>query len=192
MPEPLYTHEQATQWSSPWSRGERIRLLVWDLAWPLLCGWTPKPLNPWRLLVLRLFGAHIHGTPFVHQRARVQMPWKLTLRDGACLGDRANAYTLGEIEICERATVGQEAYLCTGTHDFSSPALPLQTAPIRVGADAFIGVRAIIMPGIRIGERSVVGAGSIVTRDVPPGAVVAGNPARILPGRKGAPPATCA
>lgn len=180
MPEPLHTHTQATQWSSPWSRSERVKLLLWDLAWPLLCGWTPKPLNGWRLFVLRRFGARLEGVPFVHQRARVQMPWKLTLHDRACLGDGAVAYSLGEIEVGEGATVSQEAYLCTGTHDFAAPELPLQTARVRIGAGAFIGARAFILPGVSIGARAVVGACSVVTKDVPAGAKVAGNPARVL------------
>ncbi len=119
----------------------------------------------------------------MHQRARIQHPWKLTLHDRACLGDRANAYTLGEIVIQERATIAQEAYLCTGTHKFGDPALPLQTAPIVVGAGAFVGARAFILPGVSIGERAVVGACAVVRHDVDPGATVAGNPARPV-GRK--------
>ncbi|MET0862962.1 MAG: acyltransferase [Nakamurella sp.] len=51
-------------------------------------------------------------------------------------------------------------------------------APIKVGSDVFIGAGAIIMPGVEIGDRCVVGIGSVVTRSVPSGTVVAGNPAR--------------
>lgn len=178
---PLHTHDQATPYDSPWGRGERWRLLLWEYCWALFCAWTPKPLNGWRLGWLRRFGAIIEGTPFVHQRARIQAPWRLTLRDRACLGDRAAAYTLGPIEIGEGATVAQEAYLCTGTHDFASPALPLQTAPVVIGPRAFIGARAFIMPGVTVGEGAVVGACALVVRDVRPGTRVAGNPARELP-----------
>ena len=162
-------------------------MLLWEYAWAALCRWTPKPLNPWRLTILRAFGARVEGRPFVHQRARVQIPWKLTLRDRACLGDGAMAYSLGPIEIGARATVAQEAYLCAGTHDFTDPNLPLQTAPIVIGADAFVGARAFVLPGVTVGERAIVGAGSVVSRDVPAGMVVAGNPARVIrprdPGR---------
>jgi putative colanic acid biosynthesis acetyltransferase WcaF len=98
------------------------------------------------------------------------------MHDRACLGDRANAYTLGEIEIMEGATIAQEAYLCTGTHDFADATLPLQTAPIRIGEFAFIGARAFVLPGISIGARAIVGVCSVVTRDVEPGTINAGNP----------------
>lgn len=174
----LHTHVQADAQASPWSFRRRCALLAWDYTWSLTCRWTPKPLNPWRLLVLRLFGAKLHGTPFVHQRARIQQPWNLTLHDRACLGDGANAYSLGPIVLHEDATIAQEAYLCTGTHDFTQRHLPLQTAPIVVGRGAFVGARAFVMPGVTLGERCIVGAMAVVTRDVQPGTVVAGNPAR--------------
>lgn len=166
--------------ASPWSRLERARMLLWECAWWLFCRWTPKPLWHWRNLWLRIFGAELGRSVFVHQRARISKPWNVHLGDRACVGDRAALYSLGTIEIGPLATVAQEVYLCTGTHDFTDPAFPLKVGPILVGAGAFIGVRAIILPGIVIGPHCIVGAGSVVTRDVPIGTVVAGNPARPL------------
>ena len=96
----------------------------------------------------------------------------------ACLGDGATAYTLAETTIEEGATVAQEAYLCTGTHDFASAALPLQTTPIVIGRDAFIGARAFVLPGVTIGARAIVGACAVVTKNVAAGVIVAGNPAK--------------
>jgi putative colanic acid biosynthesis acetyltransferase WcaF len=153
-------------------------MLAWEYTWCLLCAWTPKPANPWRLGVLRLFGAEIHGLPFVHQRARIQVPWNIVLHDKACVGDRTQLYSIGRIVLKEGAVAAQEAYLCGGTHDFADPALPLLTAPIEVGAGAFVGARAFVMPGVAIGEGAVVGACAVVTRDVPAHSRVAGNPAR--------------
>lgn len=175
--QPLRSRQMPGQ-SSPWTMGERLRALVWQVVWAVACGWTPKPANPWRLLVLRCFGATIEGTPFVHQRARIQLPWNVTLRDRACVGDRANLYSLDRIELGENCIVAQEAYLCCGTHDASSPEWPLLTAPIAVGARAFVGARTFVLPGVTIGERAIVGAASVVTKDVPAGATVRGNPAR--------------
>ena len=180
MPAELQTVKaEQERYGSPWSGGERAMRVLWGFTWTILCSWTPKPANAWRLFWLRLFGAKIHGTPFVHQRARIEIPWNLTLHDRACLGDRANAYSLGEIEIHEGATVAQEAYLSTGSHDFSAPNMPLVTAKITIGPDSFIGARAFVMPGITIGARSIIGACSVVTRDVPESSVAAGNPCRV-------------
>ena len=96
----------------------------------------------------------------------------------ACLGEYANAYSLGTIEVQEGATVAQEAYLCTGTHDFKDPSLQLITKPITIGKNSFIGARAMILPGISIGDQAIVGAMSVVSKDVPDHLIVAGNPAK--------------
>lgn len=182
MPEPLAAvdPQQESAFASPWSRSDRLRMLLWEYCWLLFCVWTPKPANPWRLFWLRLFDAKIYGTPFVHQRARIAIPWRLTLHDRACLGDRANAYTLGEIEIGARATVAQEVYLSTGSHDFAQPGLPLLTAKIKIGEDVFLGARVFVMPGVTVGARSVIGACSVVTKDVPADVIAAGNPCKVL------------
>ncbi len=171
---------QSSAQESPWSQRERAVRVLWEFCWVLFCAWTPKPANPWRLFWLRLFGATIHGTPFVHQRARVAIPSNLILHDRACLGDRANAYSLGQIEIGARATIAQEVYLSTGSHDFSSARMPLVVGKITVGEDAFVGARAFVMPGMTIGARSVVGACSVVTKDVPADVFAAGNPCKVL------------
>lgn len=174
---------QVSAYATPWSSSHHLRRLLWEVCWTIFCRWTPKPFNLWRLFWLRLFDATIEGTPFVHQRARIAVPWNLVLRDRACLGDRANAYSLDKIEIGARATVAQEVYLDTGSHDFDSPTLPLTTAPITIGEDAFIGARAFILPGTTIGARSVIGACSVVTKNIPADTIAAGNPCQPLRSR---------
>jgi putative colanic acid biosynthesis acetyltransferase WcaF len=172
--------EQKSAYDSPWPASQRVLRMLWEFCWVVFCVWTPKPLNEWRLFWLRVFDAKIHGKPFVHQRARILIPWNLTLHDRACLGDRANAYTLGEIEIGARATIAQEAYLSTGSHDFSQAGMPLVTAKITIGEDAFVGARAFVLPGVTIGAGSVIGACSVVTHDVPENVIAAGNPCKVL------------
>lgn len=171
-------HEQDTATDSPWTVRERVRMLLFEWVWFLFCRWTPKPFNRWRLVVLRAFGCRIHGHPFVHQRARIQIPWRVELEDGSSIGDRANLYSLGRISVGSGAVIAQEAYLSTGSHDFSQHHIPLVTDSIRVDSEAFVGARAIVLPGVHVGARSVIGAGAVVTKDVAPGVISAGNPSR--------------
>ena len=182
MPESLKNVNpgQGSQFASPWRMNERARRILWEFCWLIFCIWTPKPANPWRLFWLRVFDAQLEGTPFVHQRARIAIPWNLTMHDRACLGDRANAYSLGEIEIGARAVVAQEAYLSTGTHDFGQATMPLVVGKITIGEDAFVGARSFVLPGVRVGARAIVGACSVVTQDVPENVIAAGNPCRVL------------
>lgn len=76
--------------------------------------------------------------------------------------------------------IGPDSYVAFGavllTHDMTRGIY----ADTRVGARCFVGARSILMPGVTIGDGSIVGAGSVVTRDVPPGTIVAGNPARVV------------
>jgi putative colanic acid biosynthesis acetyltransferase WcaF len=178
--EQIVNPEQSSAYDSPWSESHRLMRALWEFCWFIFCVWTPKPLNAWRLFWLRVFDAKIHGTPFVHQRARIAVPWNLTMHDRACLGDRANAYSLGPIEIGARATIAQEAYLSTGSHDFDAPNMPLVTAKITIGEDAFVGARAFVLPGVTIGPRAIIGACSVVTSDVPENVIAAGNPCKVL------------
>lgn len=170
--------DQNSPYDSPWSLNQRLKMVLWEYAWLILCSWTPKPANQWRLLCLKIFGAKIIGTPFVHQRARIQIPWNLEMHHHSCLGDRSNAYSLGKITLMEHSTIAQEVYLCTGTHAFDKPSLNLITSPIIVGKNVFIGARAFILPGIEIGDNAIIGACSVVTKNVLPNSIVKGNPAK--------------
>ena len=174
----LTPRKQLTPFQSPWPFSTQVILIIWRIAWLLLCRWTPKFLNPWRLLILIIFGARISGLPFVHSSAKIQMPWHLTMRNRACIGEKANAYNLAEIEILEDATIAQEVYLCTGTHDFNCPALQLITETITIQRNAFIGARAMILPGVTVEQNAIIGAMSVVTKNVKENSIVAGNPAQ--------------
>lgn len=92
------------------------------------------------------------------------------------------------IEIGARVTITSGVFFLT--HDGSSrlfrhaieggSTFGNRFAPIRVLDNSFVGVRSILMPGVTIGPNSIVGAGSVVTRDVPPGTVAVGTPARVV------------
>ena len=182
MTQPLRLTErkQQVRGDSPWSKRTRVRLFLWRTAIPFLFACTPKPLNAWRVAVLRLFGAKIGAGAFIHPRARIEQPWNIELGPGASVGDRAQLYSLGPIRIGARTVVAQETYLCTGTHDFERETFDLLVAPIEIGSDSFIGLRAVILPGVHIGDRVVIGAAAVVNRDIDSGQTAVGSPARVV------------
>jgi len=75
-------------------------------------------------------------------------------------------------------SIGPEAAILTLGHDPQSPEFADRGGDVVIGDRAWIGYRAVILPGVKIGEGAVVGAGAIVTKDVEAFAIVAGNPAR--------------
>lgn len=88
-----------------------------------------------------------------------------------------------EVEIGDMTQIGPGVQILTADHP-RDPALRAQGLefgrPIKIGKNVWIGGGALIMPGVTIGDDALVGAGAVVTKDVPPGTTVAGNPARVL------------
>jgi maltose O-acetyltransferase len=109
-------------------------------------------------------------------------------REGLTLGRRVTieARTHIDPDFPWLIAIGDETVVSLGVtilaHDASTRRSLGYTrvAPVRIGARAFIGAGAIILPGVTIGDDAIVGAGSVVRRDVAPGTVVGGNPARAL------------
>lgn len=86
------------------------------------------------------------------------------------------------VRIERGVSIGHDVLILTSTHQIGSEprrAAGLTTGPVVIGAGAWIGARSVILPGVTVGESSIVGAGSVVTKDVPPNRVVGGVPACI-------------
>ncbi len=103
--------------------------------------------------------------------------------EGSFVNFGCTCLDLAPIRIGRRTLVGPNVQLLTARHPFERAARASgveQGLPITIGDDCWLGGGVIVCPGVTIGDGAVVGAGAVVTKDVPAGAVVAGNPARIL------------
>jgi len=180
----LKNPEQAGRTVSPWTLKERLGMLAWIVVDRLLCRPMPKQLGGWRLFWLKLFGCNVTGRPFVHPLAVVKIPWQLTLEDGVAVGPYAEIYNLGHVTLRSMSVVSQYTYICGGTHDLENPMLPLQVGDIEIGREVFVGAKALILPGVKIEEGAVIGAGSVVSRDMPSWKICAGNPCKPIRDRK--------
>jgi acetyltransferase-like isoleucine patch superfamily enzyme len=88
----------------------------------------------------------------------------------------------GGITIGDRVMIGSHAAISSVTHDYAADDMyeSVVTKPISIGNDVWIGTHALVLPGVTVGDGAVIGAGAVVTRDVPPGTIVAGVPARVI------------
>lgn len=163
---------------SPWPFSVKLRRVAWGLLRPLFWRGTGRPFSPLRVLALRLFGARITGPVLVMDGVRIWHPWSLTMQPHSTLGRGVEVYNFAAVTIGEQVTVSQETFLCTATHDFADPAMPLIFFPITIGAQAWVAAHCFVGPGVTVGAGAVVGARSVVVKDVPPWTVVAGHPAR--------------
>ncbi len=168
---------------SPWTTGEKIRRALWMLVGQPLFSLTFHNWYGLRAAWLRLFGAQVGSGVRLRPSVKIEIPWMLSLDDGATVGDHAILYSLGPICIGARTTVSQYAHLCAGTHDHSRRDFPLLRQPITVGSDAWIGTQAFVGPNVSIGPRAVVGARACVFKDIPADEIHGGNPARKIKDR---------
>ena len=158
---------------------DKARRALWRIA-ALLVYPVPPPLFAPRRAVLRLFGASVAPTARPYPSARVFAPWNLAMGAGSCLAGGVDCYNVARITLEEGVTVSQRSFLCSAGRDVRDPARPLTAAPIVLARGAWVAAEAYVGPGVRVGEGAVVGARAVVTRSVPPGAIVAGNPARVV------------
>jgi putative colanic acid biosynthesis acetyltransferase WcaF len=131
--------------------------------------WCPPRLRPG---ILRLFGATIGERVFIRHRVRVLWPWKLTVGDDVWIGESAWLLNLEEISIDHDVCISQGVFLCTGSHDRRSVTFEYDNRPIVVRSGTWIGTQATVLCGVIIGEGAVVGARTLVTRDVSAGMLV--------------------
>ncbi|MBS7792576.1 sugar O-acetyltransferase [Roseococcus sp. SDR] len=131
------------------------------------------------LLAERL--AHVGPGAVIRPPFHCDYGFNIRLGAGAFLNFNVVILDVVEVTIGDRAQIGPAVQIYAADHprDAATRRAGLEFGrPVRIGADAWIGGGAILLPGVTIGEGAVVGAGSVVTRDIPAGAIVMGNPAR--------------
>lgn len=154
----------------------------------LMAGWLPYFTGGrYRSAVLRLFGFQIgRGTIFWGMPRFIGgrgMEKRLSVGQFCHFNVNCFLDLCGPIEIGDSAGLGPEAMLITGRHEIGPIERregPLSPAPITICDGAWIGARALILPGVTVGTGAIVAAGAVVTRDVPPNTVAAGIPAKVI------------
>lgn len=170
--------------SSPWSFKGKLARAIWMTFGSKLFRFSFHNWYRYRRNLLRLFGAKVGQNVAIRPSAHIEIPWTLTIEDGASIGDKAIIYSLGHIHIGKRAIISQYAHLCAGTHDYTDHTFKLIRTPITIGDDCWVGADAFIGPSVTVGALSVIGARSSVYKDIPPGKVAVGNPAKVIKDRK--------
>jgi acetyltransferase-like isoleucine patch superfamily enzyme len=102
----------------------------------------------------------------------------ISIGNNSCINRRCYLDGRSGIRIGANVNISPEAYLLSLTHDLQDPRFSTVGKEVVIHDHAWLGARAMVMPGVTIGEGAVVGAGAVVTKDVPPYTIVAGVPAR--------------
>jgi acetyltransferase-like isoleucine patch superfamily enzyme len=163
-------------------RTKRLLHRLIDACLWLIC-WAPT--HTLRVAGLRLFGASIGPDVALGRGVRVFYPWRLTIAAHTIIAMRVYLDARGGLTIGSHCNISAEVAIWTAEHDIQSPEFAMTEAPVVIGDRAWLCFRSTVLPGANIGEGSVVAAGAVATRHVPPFSLAAGVPAQVIGKRTG-------
>jgi maltose O-acetyltransferase len=168
-----------------WSfRAESKSLVLWFLLG------MPLTLGVWvRARLLRYFLLKLGTNTVVQQGLRMTNPEKISIGSNCNFGQGAFLTGGGGIRIGDWVGLGPDAKIWSVNHRFDNPDVPWmcqdwERNEVVIEDDVWLGANVFVMPGVRIGKGAIVSAGSIVSKSVPPFAIVVGNPGRVVGWRK--------
>lgn len=176
-------------------RRKRVRLAQFDNAWfsPgrsvavrlvwMLCNRVFLMSGvPWpsflKAQVLRWFGARVGVGVVIKPRVNVKYPWRLSVGDHSWIGEGVWIDSLDRVTIGSNCCLSQGVMIETGNHDWSSLAFDLIVKPVVVEDGAWAAVRSLLLPGSRLADHAVLGAGSALSGDTDAYGIYVGVPAR--------------
>jgi len=148
---------------------------------PMPGAWVGQTLR--RLLAQQIFekcGAHVR----INRGANFGTGARIHLGENSSIS--IDCWVASDTQIGDDVMMAPEVTILSNSHNFGRTDISMRAQgappprPVRIGNDVWIGTRSIILPGVRVGDHCIIGAGSVVTKDVPDWAIVGGNPARII------------
>ena len=120
----------------------------------------------------------------IHGVVRIYCPENLELGDYVRIGKGCFFHCMGGIKIGANTQISRDVLIYSGNHNIDSKAIPYDNSyvnkPVLIGESVWIGMKVCITPGVTIGNGAVIGMGTVVSFDIPPGAVVVGQKAKII------------
>ena len=142
------------------------------------------PFHSVRNFFYRISGMKIGKDSYIHMWARFYLPAGIEIGEGTIIGDHAFLDGRAPLRIGNNVDIASHVLIYNSEHDINSEGFDPVEEPVEIGDYVFIGSRAIVLPGIKIGKGAVVAAGAVVTADVKPFEIVGGVPAKVIGERK--------
>lgn len=171
---------------SRWPRVKSFVVVTFEAVSQLLFSLPRyRLLNGLKAAFLRLNGAQVGARVVFYPGVFIAPGYGLTLKDDVNVSLDVVIHTSGGVEIGERVLIGYRTCIYSANHAVPAGQRRIFGAgsierPVVIENDVWLGANVIVLPGVRIGEGAVIGAGSVVTRNIPPMTVAAGNPARVI------------
>lgn len=129
---------------------------------------------------LRLLGVQMSSNVKFYSGFSVRNPKSLIIEDGVSIGPKVLLDARCGLTIHKNAVIAYDAIIWTLNHDYNDCNFCGKGAPVEIGSFSWICSRAIILPGVKIGEGAIVASGAIVSKDVAPYSIVGGIPAKVI------------
>lgn len=175
-------HGQSYTWGEAFTLKliPRLESYLLDFLLMLLHVTTYIPLHSLRNAIWRLAGLRLGQNSTLHTGVRVFDPRNIRVGTGSIIGYACFIDGRDKVKIGNHTDIASEVMIYSQEHDLADPNFKASGAPVTIGDYVFIGPRAILLPGVKIGKGAVVAAGAVVTKDVADFAIVGGVPAKVI------------
>lgn len=131
-----------------------------------------------RSFLLKLFGASVGSGVYIRRGVRVHFPWNLKIGDHCWIGEEVWFINHEKVTIGSNVCISQRSIICSGGHDYRSASLAYAHKPVLIKDGAWVCLDAKVLPGVTIGECSVVSAGEIARKSLPDYSMLVGGQVR--------------
>ncbi len=131
-----------------------------------------------RWFLLKLFGASVGSGVHIRRGVRVHFPWNLEIGDDCWIGEEVWFINHEKVTIGSNVCISQRSIICSGGHDYRSASLEYAHKPVVIKDGAWVCLDAKVLPGVTIGECSVVSAGEIARKSLPDYSMLVGGQVR--------------
>lgn len=152
----------------------KIRLGFWYLVQNIF---FKSPVLPSKLRpgLLRFFGSSIGRGVLIRRGVKIHFPWNLEIGDDCWIGEEVWFINHEKITVGSNVCISQRSIICSGGHDYRSASLEYAHKPVEIKDGAWICLDAKVLPGVTIGECSVVSAGEIARKSLPDYSMLVGG-----------------
>lgn len=147
-----------------------------------ICGWIP--IHSVRNNIYRLAGIKIGNGSTIHTGCRFYQPENISIGSDTSVGDRCFLDGRAKLSIGSHTSIASQVLIYNSEHDINDEWFGAIEQPVMIGNYVFVGPRAVILPGVNIGDGAVIAAGAVVSKDVPKGEIYGGVPAKKIADRR--------
>ena len=155
----------------------KVRLGLWFLVQNIFFK-SPVMPSKFRPILLRIFGGSIGSGVLIRRGVKVHFPWNLEIGNDCWIGEEVWFINHEKITIGSNVCISQRSIICSGGHDYRSASLEYAHKPVVIKDGAWVCLDAKVLPGVTIGECSVVSAGEIARKSLPDYSMLVGGQVR--------------